>query len=421
MKYPAFFLSFFVLTAFAQEPLQNKVYDADVRTVQFYVNGLQLSVPIVNLNAGNGILQLEFDHLGDALMDYEYSITHCNSDWRPSDLQEDEYINGFREDRITDINNSFNTLQAYTHYRLGLPNANMRFTQSGNYILKVWDSNNEDQIVLTRRFMVAETNTWSIRSEFIRPFKVDKINTHHEIDFTVIPKNTRGVNTQNDVKAYVMQNSRWDNMIGPIKPYITRGEELVFDWQDLIVFPAGKEFRFFDIRSFDLRGENVRIIKSKPTYYEVTLQRDESRADRPVLFWPDANGGFVIENKDFNQSYLQCDYAEVLFAISQNIPLETQDVYVFGGLSDWQLLPEFKMQYDQTAKAYYCLPFLKQGYYNYQYVLVDRETGKIDEEGFEGNWHETGNAYTILVYFKPFGSRFERLIAAQTMDYAKRN
>jgi hypothetical protein len=402
----------------AQDTLRNTTLDEDVRSVQYHLAGLPLSMPVVNLNAPLGMLELEFDHLGTDVMDYEYTIVHCNSDWLPSELQDVEYINGFNEDRITDITNSFNTLQNYTHYRLGLPNTNMRFSKSGNYILKVWDAADDDRLVLTRRFMVSEPNVWSIKADFTRPSRASKLDTHQEIDFSVNVKGTRVGNPQNDVKAFILQNNRWDSRIGPIAPFVTRGDELVFDYQDRIVFPAGKEYRFFNIRSFDTRGEGVKNISNRPTYYEVTLKTDEALADRPFLYQRDANGGYIIANSNLNQSLLQCDYAEVLFSLAQNRPFEDEDVYVFGALSDWQLLPEYKMKYSDEARAYYCSAFLKQGYYNYKYMSVNRDTGQTDEETIEGNWHETTNTYTILVYFRPFGARFDRLVAVMGIDYA---
>jgi Domain of unknown function (DUF5103) len=407
--------------ASGQDTLRNQILDEGLISVQCHVTGLPLSMPIVDLNAGMGILQLSFDHLGDQLMDYEYSFVHCNSDWLPSDLQESEYLNGFSEDRITNISVSFNTLQAYTHYQLNLPNANMRFTVSGNYVLKVWDASDEDRLVLTRRFMVAEPGNWDVKANFVRPTRVSRIDTHHEIDFIVKTKDARVSNPQNDVKAFILQNGRWDNCLGPIKPFIVRGDDLVFDYQDIIAFPAGKEFRFFDMRDFDVRGMGVQAIQNRSKYYEVTLRRTMTRADRAPEYQPDANGGFVIENLTANQSFLQCDYADVLFSLSHNEPIPDEDVYVLGALTDWHLVPEFKMKYDAEAKCYYTQAFLKQGYYNYQFVTLNRETGAIGTAFTEGDWHETGNLYTILVYFRPFGARFDRLVAVSSLDYSKRN
>ena len=394
---------------------ENQILDPDLCAVQLILSGSPLSQPIVNLQTGPNILLLEFDHMGDQLKDYKYTLTHCNSDWQPSELDDNEYIDGFTEDRITSVENCFNTLAQYTHYRLGLPNRNMRWVRSGNYLLKIFDTDYEDRLVLVRRFMVVEP-AWRIEAEFVRTAQVDKLDTHHEIDFTVIPKAVRISMPQNDVKAFVLQNGRWDNALGPLKPYITRGDNLVFDYQDQIVFPAGKEFRFFDIRSFDYRGEFVRNIVDKPTYFEVTLKPDESRFDRPVIFRPDADGRFIIDNQNANQTLLQCDYATVLFSIKQNLPLDEADVYVFGELSDWQLKPEFRMQYDPVTQVYWCDTWLKQGHYDYQYVVVDRKTGKPELDGLEGNWYTTGNQYTVLVYFRPFGARYDRLMGAVSLN-----
>lgn len=402
------------LSLFGQTGTENNIYDTDIRTVQLQLAGSPLSLPIVDLPTRMNAMLLEFDHMGDEIKDYKYSIVHCNSDWQPSDLIDNQYIDGFLEDRITNVESSFNTLTSYTHYMLPLPNSNMRWSKSGNYLLKVFDADNDDELVLVRRFLVVEP-TWRISAQFVRTAKVDKYNTHHEIDFTVKPKGERISNPQNDVKSFVLQNGRWDNAIGPIKPYITRGEDIVYDYQDQIVFPAGKEFRFFDMRTFDVRGERVKIIAEKHDYYEVTLQRDESRFDRAAVFREDADGRFVIDNRHYNQTLLQCDYARVLFSLGRNALLDDQDVYVFGELSDWQIKPEFKMEFSDEAKAYYCEPLLKQGYYNYQYIVVDRKTGVEDTDGFEGSWYETGNQYTVLIYFRPFGARYDRLMGAATL------
>ncbi len=395
---------------------ESRVLDDDIRSAQLYLQGAPLTLPILELKAGNGTLILAFDHLGDDLKDYIYTFVHCNSDWKPSDLTDNEYIDGFTEDRITTIDNSFNTLHPYTHYSIGLPNRNMRWAKSGNYLLKVFDNDDDRRLVLVRRFCVVEP-VWRVDAKFVSPVAVSKLKTHHEIDFTVLHRGMRIPNPQNDVKAFVLQNGRWDNAIGPVRPYSTREDQLVFDYQDKIVFPAGKEWRFFDMRTFEYRGERVKTINQRYDYYEVTLETDKDRSNSNLVFKGDLNGRFSIENTNYNQTRLQCDYAKVLFSISQNQPKDDDDVYVFGELTDWQLKPEYKMEYSPEAKAYYCeSPLLKQGYYNYEYLVVNRDTHQIDEDGFEGNTFETSNLYTILVYFRTFGDRYDRLMSAVSID-----
>lgn len=420
LLFPAIFFSFFL---FAQpEPDEENprneslTLDENIRSAQLYLAGAPLTLPIVELKAGFNTLILEFDHLDTDLKDYVYTIVHCNSDWQPSELNDQEYIDGFTEDRIIDITTSLNTLAQYTHYRLGLPNRNMRWARSGNYLLKVFDNDDDRRLVLARRFMVVEP-LWRVDAKFVSPAVVSKLNTHHEIDFSVVHRGMRIPNPQNDVKAVVLQNGRWDNAIGPLKPFITRDESLVFDFQDKIIFPAGKEWRYFDMRTFQYRGDRVKTIDEKDDFYEVTLLTDLDLSGSTTGYRGDLNGRFSIENQNFNQTLDQCDYAKVLFSISRQLPFDDEDVYVFGELTDWQLKPEWKMEYSAEAKAYYVeSPLLKQGFYNYEYLVVKRETGVIDPDGLEGNWHETSNLYTILVYFRTFGDRYDRLMSAVTID-----
>lgn len=397
---------------------ESLILDEEIRSAQLYLAGAPLTLPIVELKTGSNAMVLEFDHMNADLKDYIYTIVHCNSDWKPSELADNEYIDGFTEDRILDIESSFNTLAQYTHYRLGLPNQNMRWARSGNYLLKVFDNDDDRRLVLVRRFMVVEP-LWRIESKFVSPAAVSKLNTHHEIDFNVVHRGARISNPQNDVKAFVLQNGRWDNAIGPIKPYITREESLVFDYQDKIVFPAGKEWRYFDIRSFEYRGDRVKAIGEKDDFYEVTLLTDQDLAGSTVGYRGDLNGRFSIENKNFNQTLYQCDYGKVLFSIGRPTPLEDKDVYVFGELTDWKVKPEWKMDYtdNEEVKAYYVeSPLLKQGFYNYEYLVVNRESGEPELDGFEGNWYETSNLYTILVYYRAFGDRYDRLMSAVSID-----
>ena len=410
---------FLPVLAFAQNwnpRNENRILDADVASVKLSLNGSPLSLPMLQINAPNGAMVLEFDHLGDETQEYQYTILHCDSHWQPSDLQDNEYINGYTDDRILDFNSSFNTRAPYTHYVVRLPNANMRWTKSGNYLLRIFEENDERTPVLERRFCVAEP-AWRVEAEFVRPAQVSKQETHHEIDFRINYKDSRISNPMTEVQTVIMQNGRWDNAIGPLRPYATRNNELVYDYQDKIVFPAGREFRYFDISTFNNRSDRVRsILVNKNDQYEVTLETDRSRATSAVSFRSDLNGQFSIENQNPNQSLLQADYAWVLFSILQNAPLDGEDVYLFGEFTDWQPKPAFKMTYNEEAHAYWGEAFLKQGFYNYAYQVVSQPTSVPDETGLEGNDYRASNQYTILAYFRPYGTRYDRLMAAASFN-----
>jgi hypothetical protein len=341
-----------------------------------------------------------------------YTIEHCNSDWSRSSLTEDEFITGFREARIRDANPSVNTLSNYTVYSLGLPNDDMTWTKSGNYRLLIFDNSDDDPVlVMALRFLVLEPTTWQVKAQLVRPSESWKDNTHHELDFEVDPKLFRLVSPQTDVKAYVLQNQRFDNAIGPLKPFISRGNVQVFDYQGKVVFPAGKESRFFDMRTFDFRKQNVQRIVRQNDYYEVALMVDRDRSYGGFLNVVDANGGFIISNQTPNQEFLESDYAKVLFRLEKKQEIDDADIYIIGAFNDYNILPAYRMDYSATEGAYFKELFLKQGYYNYEYAVVKRGEALPDPElSVEGNWYEARNQYQVLVYYRSLNDRYDRLM-----------
>jgi hypothetical protein len=267
---------------------------------------------------------------------------------------------------------------------------------------------------MVRRFMVSE-NIWKVSAQMSQVMNSSKIFTHHEVDFQVSHEGFTLSNPANEVKAFVLQNMRWDRMLGPIapRPFVTVRNNLNFDFQDSITFPAGKEWRFFDMRNFDFRGPGVQKIERNQQTWQVYLKPERDRYEsNGYELVNDINGRYTIENRTVGQTALQTDYANVLFILERNAPFEEEEVYVVGELSDWQLKPEFKMEYDEPSRSYFCNPLLKQGYYNYEFRVVDPNTYQPSlEYDLEGNWHETENMYTILVYYRPFGGNFDRLVA----------
>ena len=62
------------------------------------------------------ILELSFDDLDADSKEYQYKIEHMTHDWKSSRLSSSQYIDGFDQNTIIDVTNSFNTFQNYTHY-----------------------------------------------------------------------------------------------------------------------------------------------------------------------------------------------------------------------------------------------------------------------------------------------------------------
>lgn len=405
---------------FAQEEALHNfdfVYKDNIKSVKFHVDGLMTSIPLISADANAGLV-LSFDDLEGDVKTYTYTIVHCDINWQPSNLANLEYIEGFTEDRIEENRFAFKTVQNYTHYTLYLPSENMQWTKSGNYLLHIYDDEDERMPAITRRFMVVDHRV-TVQPRLLAPAMVSKMRTHHEIDFQVDYEKFPIRSPQQEIRAVVLQNGRWDNAISNLAPNFTRLSSIVFDYQDKVIFPAGKEFRPLDLRSLRSWPINIETIEAYRDRFEVLLAKDQKRTLTPFMTISDLNGRFVIETLDQNDFDLSGNYANVLFSLYCPEPLYDYDVYIFGALSDWNLKPEFKMAYNQSVNGYVGKVMLKQGYYDYVYAVAPRNPKKgelvVPDLGeIEGNWHETSNEYTILIYYRPFGERYDQIIGSVT-------
>jgi hypothetical protein len=356
--------------------------------------------------------------VAEEVKDYYYTIIHCNADWTPTaNLTEMDYIDGFSNDRIRDYEFSYNTLVNYVHYDVMLPNDDLKWTISGNYLLVVYEDSDMENLVFSRRFMVVD-NKMVINSSMERPTNFNQARTSQEIDFTVNHQGIRVSNPQIEIKVVLLQNGRWDNAITGLKPLFVRNEELSYDYQNKILFKGGKEFRHLNLQTLRINtNKTVRIISDKIDGNVVEMVKEAPRANVPYLFENDINGKYVIGIDYEDEPETEADYAWVHFYLKKPLEMEGGNVYVWGGLSDFQIYPDYKMEYDYSIRMYHVRLFLKQGFYNYQFAFVRDDAPKIiDLTELEGDWYETENEYHILVYYRPFGSRYDQLVAVQQLN-----
>ncbi|MEO5906787.1 MAG: DUF5103 domain-containing protein [Saprospiraceae bacterium] len=417
------------------EHFDDGVYRDHIRSVRMHVNGLFLSLPVASLGA-NEALYLSFDELDGTGTAYYYTVIHCDRHWKPTEeLSQFDYLGGYKEGEIRDYEFSSGTYQDYIHYKLSIPNEEVKWNISGNYLLVVYEQGNENDPILTKRFMITDELV-SYRTYVDRPAQVAKQNTHQEIDFTMDIKALKCSNPRFELSSTLMQNGRWDNAIADLEPRTITGTILSFDYQDKIVFEAGKEFRNMDISSMKFRSENVLDIKEFKDGLSTILFEDEPRALKNYLWRRDLNGMYVPFNRDYDrrgipedslastinlvnrynyrEQHLGTEYTEVL--VTLNMPDDVKrDVYVVGGMTDWKMLPEYRMTYDERIDAYTGRLYLKQGYYNYAYA-VPNELSKPDLAILEGSWYATENLYTILTYFRPRGGQYDQLVGVHTFN-----
>jgi len=387
------------------------VYYDHLKSVKLSHSGLVTSLPIIDLGQ-RGALRLSFDDLEGGHNYYSYEVIHCDRNWNPSEIDKIEYIDGYELEDVESVDFSSGTLQNYSHYRITLPNEEMSWTLSGNYILVVYEGDDDDKIpVITRRFMVVEP-LLKVGLSVKKPLDVSMINTHHKIEISAYNDQFRIPNPKQELSATVLQNGRWDNAVYNLPPNFEVRNTIQWSRSDQIVFPALKEFRNFDFRSLKYTSEFVHSIDLNKDDNEVVLFLAEKRTFRNFLSDVDADGSFVITNFDFDDPQISSDYANVHFSLESERIFE-KEVYVIGAFTDWQARPEFKLEYDDKNSLYFGQARLKQGYYDYMFAT--EKDGVLESESLEGSRFETSNQYTFLLYYAEFGSRYDRLIGANSI------
>ena len=358
--------------------------------------------PIVRL--GERLL-VEFEDLNSTQEEYSYKIEHCDYNWKPSGLVSTEFIDGYDSDIIRDYENSFNTLQPYTHYRFLLPNKNTRLKISGNYLLSILDEDYE--VVFTRPFIVYQSKV-AVGVSVHRNRELATINSKQNIQFTINHSNILINNPSREIKVAIYQNNDWNSVIKNIKPQFYRGTQLLYKYGKETSFWAGNEYLYFDTKDIRNATNNIRKVVLKDVF-NTYLYTHEERIDKPYTLFPDVNGNFVIRSIDVGDTQTEADYSWVHFALESFEDIGDDSIYIYGNYNGWQLTEANKLSYDEDAKLYTGKLLLKQGFYNFNYVTVSKE-GKVNNHAIEGSFYQTENEYTVLVYYKPVGSRYTQVI-----------
>ncbi len=375
----------------------------NIKTVSF-VQGGQNIVPIFELGSE---IQLQFDDLFGNEADYYYEITHCNYNWIPSDIPKTEYLQGFDGQRITNYTNSFNTLQIYSHYKLSFPNQFTHILITGNYILKIL--NEDKEVVFSRKFIVYE-NLVTVPAQVKRSRTVNNIEHKHNLDFSIKSSSLNFQTPLQNVKVLLLQNGNFNTAIKNIPPQYTIGNDLIYKYNDETQFWAGNEFLYFENKDIRNAGNNVGRVDSSKDIYNSYLYTNQARGNFPYTNYPDINGNFLVKNINATNNEIEADYAWVYFTLSAPAFRLDKDIYVNGMFDNYSLTPENKMDYNTEKGVYEKAIMIKQGFTNYQYQIANKK-GAIDfENAIDGNFYQTENEYTILVYYRENSDRYDHVI-----------
>ena len=399
-----------MLVAITASAQRNEIMSPNIATLQVVAGDNWMEMPVVKLGEGT-VINISFDDLTHEYRRYSYKVEHCEADWTTSqDIFESDYVEGFAKgNTIDDYAQSINTNQLYTHYQLQIPNDRCRLKLAGNYRVTVYDEENEDRVALKACFMVVEP-VMAVGLEVTTNTDIDINGSHQQVGMTVGYGSLRVTDPASQIKTVVMQNGRWDNAVVNAKPQFVSANSLTWRHNRSLIFPAGNEYRKFEMLSLTHTTMGLESMGWDGTRYHAWIWTDELRPS--YVYDEDANGAFYIRNSDNVDNDVLSDYAMVHFRLAS--PHLPGRVFINANWTNDRFLPQYEMQWNETSGLYEAAVWLKQGYYNYQY-LYRRADGTMAPVPSEGNFYQTRNAYQALVYYRGNGERTDRLVGYGTV------
>lgn len=408
------FAFLFLNTLFSQKATEQEP-PFNIKTISFVSNQRNV-IPFFKLGES---FEMQFDDLFSNEADYYYTITQYNYDWSaPTNLSKAEYLKGMDQQRIITYENSFNTLQLYSHYRQVFPNKFNQIIKSGNYLFTI--TNDENEIIFSRKVIIYEEEV-AVNLLVRRSRDFETLNTKQNIEMAINYGDKILQNPIQNIKVTLFQNGNWNTCISNLKPQYTIGSELIYRYNKETQFWGGNECYTIDNKNIRATNNTVARVTSGDNIYNTYLYTNTPRKNQPYTYFPDINGNFFIQNANRTSSEVEADYSWVYFSVAAPEHLEG-NLYVSGMFSNYVLSDDYKMERNKKTGGYEKAILIKQGFTNFQYILT-RKDGTIDfENALDGNFFQTENNYTAIIYYKGNNDRYDRVIGiANTNSEVIRN
>lgn len=364
------------------------------------------SMPIITLGQETPIV-ISFDDLTHEYHRYSYRLEHCEADWTISDqLFDSDFCIGFSSgNTIDDFEQSTGVNQLYTHYQLQIPNRKCQLKMSGNYRLTVYDEQNDNTEMFKAYFMVVEP-TMHVGLNMTTNTDADINGRHQQLEMRLNYGGTKVTEPTTQIKSVVLQNGRWDNAVVNSQPQYVMGDGLQWSHDRDFIFNGGNEYRKFEMLDVTHTTMGLESISWDGKMYHAFIWTDEPRPS--YVYDEDADGAFALRNSDNIENDTQSEYIMTHFRLKS--PRLSGDVYLNAAWTNDRFLPQYKMQWNDDTQQYEAELWLKQGYYSYQYLLMQPDGG-VTPVPSEGNFYQTQNSYQALIYYKGNGERADRLVA----------
>lgn len=399
-----------VFVASADTDTRQQIFSPYFKTLKVQNVDVFDAPPVLRLGSDDHI-EITFDEIGEDNSFLEYRLLHCNADWQPSALLESEYLDGFNAVRIEDYAFSSATYVHYVNYRIEIPNEETGIMRSGNYLLQVYNPDRPDETLLQARFKVSEnsaTITGGYNARTDRGFN----DIWQQLRVTATVELGDGSNPYSDFRLEMTQNNNdLSRRIIPV-PGRVNGNQLVYDHNAQLIFPAGNEYLRFESLSNQFPGMKVDSLHYEGSNYHVWLKPDYPRAEREYQYDSTQHGRFLVREYNSTDSNIGADYITVHFMLDM-AELRDAEIYVDGEITNGQFNDRNRMTYDRARGAYVLQMPLKQGAYNYRYMVKGSDG---DYTPLDGDKWETGNQYEVGLWKRRPGDRADSLIGFELIQ-----
>lgn len=389
------------------------MFSDKVRTLRLMVNGNPQSLPVIFMGTADR-LEISFDILSDSRDYLRYRLIHCNAYWQTDGLVDSEFLDGFNEGSIEDYDFSRGTTVHYVHYRLEIPNDEMRPLISGNYLIQIYDETDPDTVLLQARFMVCENNA-AVSAAVSSRTDVDYNQSHQQLSIAVDTERAPVRDAFNDLIVMVQQNGRLDSEVALRHPLRSQGTQVIYEHLNLLIFPAGNQYRRMETVSTRYLPMGIETIDYQHPYYHFTVATDSPRAASQYLYDSDQHGAFLIREYDSSDSDHEADYVVVHFSLDY-LAAPGDMIFLDGDFTSRRFDSASRMVYNPGTGMWEKALLLKQGAYNYQYLVVPSGGRSGLTAPVEGDHYQTVNRYTIKVYTRNPAERYDRLIGITVID-----
>lgn len=380
--------------------LPNQIVNNDlVRSIQLHKSNNQRSIPAIELGTTEK-LNLTFDMLEFSSRQFSVTFTHHNKDWNQSSLAPDFYIDGLQRLYLDGGQPISNNRPVYRHYSYTFPDDQFNFTKSGNYMLRVEDTDT-GFLLFSIPFFVYENEGQIISSvEALFPRNDNLRIRHRPVSRYNLPEWAE--QPQFNLEFIYTQNRFWGRPKQADELDFSDSETVRFELSENQSFIGDYEFMLLNLEP--LSQANPQIVEYNPAEIppEVVLidnYRGFTAATNPSVYTrfglPDNSPA--------------TPYANVLFSFSSgNTDLNDADIYLVGDVTNWAIKSNNKMEFDEETGRWQTSRILKKGLYTFKYILL--EDGTINDLYFDDRFAQTRQEYHTFVYLRDRGEFYDRLL-----------